>query len=110
MTDYHERLVGTAIKRDGFVHEGTRRGHWEIRSGLGDDDPRRSKPGDVDGFMTSADRFVDRGEANEVAVISGQCRRMGRPMLSSDVDWDARPPKKTTTTPPPSRKTRMFRP
>jgi hypothetical protein len=47
--------------------------------------------GDIDGFMTSTGRFVDRDEAKEVAIASGQVHErwkgVSRDLLSSDVDW-----------------------
>lgn len=108
MTEEIERLIGVAVARDGVVHQGGPRGHWEVRSYLNDEDPTKSRPGDTDGFMTSKGCFVGRSEANRVAAASGQCSLMGRPMLSSDVDWDTKPPKAKATEAEPAK--RRFRP
>ena len=83
-----ERLTGVAIIREGETHKMLQGGHWQLRNRLGDDDPNRRQPGDQEGFWTSKDRFVDRDEAQDIAVESGQIRgKMGRDLLSSDIRW-----------------------
>lgn len=85
-----ERLKCVAIIRDGKLHKGPR-SHWELRSDLGDEYPQTSNLNDVEGFFTSAGRFVNRVEAQDVALAAGQIRqRQDRPLLSSDVDWEAK--------------------
>lgn len=89
MSGEPEHLVACAIRRDGKIHRTHEKGaHWEIRAALNDDDPTKPMPGDQEGFLTSGGRFVGRRAANEIADACGQCRRMGREMLSSDVEWD----------------------
>jgi hypothetical protein len=88
-----EKLVSTAISRDGKIVEGFR-SHYELRStmdkGTGRDHGK-SVPGDVEGFFTSAKRFVGRAEAKQVALIAGQIppewAGVRRELLSSDVNW-----------------------
>lgn len=86
-----ERLVSTAIKRDGFIHA-IGRAHWEVRYTLGDQDAYRRTSGDVEGFMTDSGCFVTRAEAKQIAVKSGQLppnwATVHREVLSSDLDWD----------------------
>lgn len=87
-----ERLTGTAIKRDGEVKSGFR-SHYQLRQSLdpSDPDPRISKPGDIDGFITSTGRLVTRKEARLIAIESGQVshhwKTATRDILSSDVNW-----------------------
>jgi len=93
-----ERLVGCAIVREGKTHpnpEGLRFGptsHYEVRAGLRDADPARSCPTDIEGFLTSAGRFVTREEAIPIGVAAGQLHprwagARGRKLLSSDLNW-----------------------
>jgi len=84
-----EKLEAVAIMREGVLHRQFKHGgHWQIRLDLGDANPNASNPSDVEGFVTTQGRFVDRGEGQEIALAAGQIRqRMGRPMLSSDLDW-----------------------
>ena len=48
-------------------------------------------PGDIEGFVTSTGRFVDRDQAKAVGIASGQLGRMwrdgARKLLSSDINW-----------------------
>ena len=85
-----ERLVSTAIKRDGKLWQGFK-SHWELRNAMGDLDSTKSKPGDEEGFVTSADRFVSRREAIDVGIAAGQLDRQWlgalRALLSSDINW-----------------------
>jgi hypothetical protein len=81
-----ERLVSAAIVRDGQTKHGLR-SHYELRASLGDDDPKVSRPGDIEGFLTDQGRFVDRWAARDVAVIAGQAMAASRPLLSSDINW-----------------------
>jgi len=82
-----ERLKCAAIMRDGKIHDGLR-SHYELRSALGDRSPQTSQLTDVEGFLTTKGRFVDRAEAQDVALLAGQLRSaQGRPLLSSDIDW-----------------------
>jgi hypothetical protein len=85
-----ERLRAVAILRDGVMLERGFKSHWQLRAALNPELPDHTKtiPGDVDGFVTTKDRFVDRWEGQDVAVAAGQLgTMMGRPMLSSDLDW-----------------------
>lgn len=85
-----ERLVSVAIQRDGKTHDGLR-SHYELRVALGDVNPVSSNLNDVEGFMTSKGRFVDRDEARDIGVAAGQLheswRKAGRKLLSSDINW-----------------------
>lgn len=81
-----ERLTACYIRRDGETYSYGFRSHYDIRKRLGDADPLASKPGDEEGFITSEDRFVSRDEANRIGATAGQCVRMERKFLSSDVD------------------------
>jgi hypothetical protein len=81
-----ERLVACGIIRDGVTHSYGFKSHGDIRRKLGDEDWSKSVPGDNEGFITSEDRFVSRDEANRIGSIAGQCVRMERKFLSSDVD------------------------
>jgi hypothetical protein len=76
-----ERLKAAAIMRNDEVFERGFRSHRELRQALGDDDPDKGKPYDVDGFVTTEGRFVDRYDARAVAIAAGQIHP------SSDVDW-----------------------
>ena len=85
-----ERLRAVAILRDGRVFERGFKSHWELRAALNPElmDYTQTIHGDVDGFITTSDRFVDRTEAQEVAFKAGQIHSMmRRPMLSSDINW-----------------------
>lgn len=88
-----ERLKAAAILRDGQVLERGFRSHYQLRRAIDPDDPdpRISKLGDVDGFVTTAGRFVDRSEARTVAIeakqISPEWKNAGRQLLSSDINW-----------------------
>lgn len=84
-----ERLTASALIRDGEIHSRGFKEHWQIRAALGDADPYRKSPADQYGFMTSEGRFVTRSEAMAIGEKSGQCVRMGRELLSSDVNWGA---------------------
>lgn len=86
-----ERLEFAAIKRDGETHSRGFREHSKIRASLRDADPYKQNPTDEEGFLTTTGRFVDRGEAREIGVASGQLGKMWetacRNVLSSDIDW-----------------------
>lgn len=89
-----ERLKAAAILRDGTVHERGFKSHWELRAALNPDCTgyhHRGLPGDLDGFVTSSGRFVDREQAKAVALAAGQIgpmwARAGRSLLSSDISW-----------------------
>lgn len=88
-----ERLQAAAILRNGEVLERRLQSHWELRAALDPDnpDPRQGLLGDIDGFVTTAGRFVDRSAARDVAIAAGQIGPMwksaSRPLLSSDIDW-----------------------
>lgn len=83
-----ERLVSVAIVREGKVHSRGFKSHAELRSALGDAEPYQQieRPWDVEGFLTSTGRFVNRREAVHVANESGQCRGRVGELLSSDID------------------------
>lgn len=87
-----EYLKSTAILRDGKVYDGFK-SHWALRASLDPNktDYTRGNDGDVEGFVTTKDRFVTRQEAIAVAVASGQIdpawKNAKRPLLSSDIDW-----------------------
>ncbi|MGX9443899.1 hypothetical protein ACWX0K_15155 [Nitrobacteraceae bacterium UC4446_H13] len=92
-----ERLKEVAILRDGeILHRGCH-SHFLLRQVLdpNDPDPRHGNPGDVDGFVTSTGRFVNRQEAKAVAIGCGQLherwKEAKRDLLSSDIDWEPRP-------------------
>ena len=82
-----EKLVSCAITHeDGTIDKGFK-SHWELRASLNYEDPSRFNRGDVPGFWTSWDRFVDREEAMHIAFDAGQIRQtQQREFLSSDVD------------------------
>lgn len=87
-----EKLVAVGIERAGIIHSGAAhrlRSHWELRLNMGDERPEKEQPGDVNGFMTSAGRFLTRSQAVPVAIAAGQLRPgdMGRELLSSDIRW-----------------------
>jgi hypothetical protein len=81
-----ERLVSCAIIRGGETHSYGFKSHADIRRKLGDQDYYASNSSDEEGFMTSHGRFVGRSEANIIGSETGQCVRMTRKFLSSDVD------------------------
>lgn len=83
-----ERLVSVAIVREGRVHSRGFKSHAELRAALGDAEPYQQieRPWDVEGFLTSTGRFVNRREAVHVANESGQCRGRVGELLSSDID------------------------
>ena len=80
-----EHLVSCGIIRDGVTHSYGFKSHGDIRRKLGDEDWSKSVPGDEEGFITSEGRFVSRDEANCIGAVAGQCVRMERKFLSSDV-------------------------
>jgi hypothetical protein len=82
-----ERLVSVAIRRVGETYGYGFTSHYALRLALsGDGDDRH--PGDIEGFMTSTGRFVERREAADVALQAGQIHSaMQRELLSSDVHW-----------------------
>lgn len=88
-----ERLKCAAIQRGGKIHDGLR-SHYELRRSLGDPNPQVSNLNDEEGFITTTGRFVDRDEARQVGLASGQLHgmweRAERKLLSSDIEWDAR--------------------
>lgn len=84
-----ERLVACAIMRRGRMFSYGHRDHRSIRRQLGDEDIYNPSAGDIDGFVTSLDRFVDRHDAKYIGESAGQCRPMLRDLLSSDINWSA---------------------
>lgn len=88
-----EKLQAAAIVRDGAVLERGFKSHWQLRAALNPDDPdpRIGLPGDVEGFVTTTGRFVDRDEAKTVGLAAGQIGTMWkdakRALLSSDINW-----------------------
>lgn len=80
-----EHLVECAIERGGELHHGFH-SHAELRRQLGDRDPYKSTPGDLEGFYTNTGRFVGRCEGRTIAALAGQSSGGGRELLSSDVD------------------------
>lgn len=85
-----ERLKSAAIVRDGKDYSG-HKSHAQVRAALGDEDPYTSNPGDIEGFMTTENRFVTRRQAVKVGVAAGQLTEqwlmVGRELLSSDINW-----------------------
>jgi hypothetical protein len=88
-----ERLVCCGIERDGEQHGYTQgfKSHWELRAALGDEMPSESRWGDIEGFITSKNRFLTRREAVPLAIAAGQIheswRGATRDLLSSDIKW-----------------------
>lgn len=86
-----ERLKWCALLRDGTWRAGFF-SHGELRRSLRDGRPE-DEPGDVCGFMTTANRFVTRPMARKIAIASGQLgdmwRTAEREVLSSDINWEA---------------------
>lgn len=82
-----ERLRACAIMRHGVMLERGFKTHWELRAAYGDEDPYKPLVGDLSGFITTLGRFVERYEAVDIAVEAGQAEPMGRPLLSSDINW-----------------------
>lgn len=81
-----ERLVSCAIIRDNEIHSYGFKSHGDIRRRLGDENWSKSRLGDKEGFITSHDRFVDRDTANKIGAEAGQCQRIHRQFLSSDMN------------------------
>jgi len=81
-----ERLAGCAIRRGEQILHVKEGSHAMIR---GYKDP---EPGDIAGFWTTGQRFVDREEGKAIAIASGQLPeswvRAPREVLSSDIDWN----------------------
>lgn len=92
----NERLTAVAIKQlDGRILQNGCRSHWVLRRAYNYADPMSTLATDVDGFVTSTGRFVNRREAQLIGVASGQLGKQwetlgGRDMLSSDVNWEAK--------------------
>jgi hypothetical protein len=88
-----ERLRAVAIRRGDEVIDRGFTSHYQLRQAIDPDDPspQTSKPGDIDGFITSSGRFVNRDEARDVAIAAGQIhpswKTTARKLLSSDVNW-----------------------
>lgn len=88
-----ERLVSVAIKRGDDILAKGFLSHYALRESIGPAGVDHSKhvEGDVDGFLTSEARFVERPEAKMVAIRSGQIpeswKQTRRDLLSSDVNW-----------------------
>ena len=84
-----EKLVAVAIIRDGVTESRGFKSHWQVRAALGDENPQIHHDGDEEGFLTSTGRFVNRGQARDVGIASGQLSPMWknatRPVLSSDI-------------------------
>lgn len=85
-----ERLRCAAITRGGEVLERGFKSHYELRLALTGNGDKR-EPGDIEGFMTTSDRFLTRREAVSVGIACGQLdqswRGAGRELLSSDISW-----------------------
>lgn len=79
-----EHLISCAIRRGEGLHTGSFTSHAEIRRMLGDASPYFHTRGDIEGFYTSAGRFVHRDEARLIGEEAGQCSPGGE-LLSSDV-------------------------
>lgn len=88
MTEAIERLTGVAIIRDGKLLSMDKGSHSQLRGW------KEREPNDVEGFLTSENRFVGRATAHKIGVEAGQVHQIGRELLSSDVTWEARPPAK----------------
>jgi hypothetical protein len=86
-----ERLTAVAIQRNGETFSQNFKSHYQLRCWLSDPDPQRSTRGDVDGFLTSTGRFVNRFEAKDIAIqakqIHDRWRETKRELLSSDINW-----------------------
>lgn len=96
-----ERIIAAAVQCEGFVYSlppparhGTILQHWPDR--LSPDARRRSPLGatpivvarGVQGFITDADRFVDRIEAAAIAIAAGQVSALrSPPNLYSEDLW-----------------------
>lgn len=91
-----ERLVSVAIKRGEDILAKGFKSHYDLRASIGPPGVDHSKhvEGDVDGFLTSEARFVERPEAKMVAIRSGQIpeswKQARRELLSSDVNWEVK--------------------
>ena len=87
-----ERRVSVAIIRNGVTESRGFKTHADLRRALGDENPYNQKRDDIEGFLTSEGRFVDRQEAKRIAVHCGQLDQwwlnVSRKLLSSDLcDW-----------------------
>ena len=82
-----EKLLSCAILHgDGQISKGFK-SNYELRSSLGYENASCFKRGDIPGFWTSDQRFVERNEAMNIAYHAGQIRQIQeREFLSSDVD------------------------
>lgn len=82
-----ERLASVGLIRNGVLHGHGVKSHARVRQSLGDKNSWVSQLADNEGFITSEGRFVDRIEAQVIALESGQTTVAGRKMLSSDITW-----------------------
>lgn len=85
-----ERLKCCAIVRNTVLCQGFQ-AHWQLRQDINPAKPEGHR-GDVEGFMTTFDRFVTRHEAITVGIASGQLHHLWkqatRELLSSDINWN----------------------
>lgn len=89
------RCVGIIRGDKTYGHGFGFRSHWELRAAIDaaegkprKADYRRGEPGDIDGFITTDGWFLNRREAQDFAVKSGQLSgQLGRELLSSDLKW-----------------------
>jgi len=72
-----EKVVCAAIKfhrvddMDNWcIYTGKR--HWNALKSMWEDNIKYDKPSHIEGFMTDADRFVDRYEAAKIAIEAHQ--------------------------------------
>ena len=64
-------------------------GHRLLREKMADQGLAYSDLSDVEGFVTTEGRFIDRDEAKKIALVCGQIKYdSGRELLSSDIDWE----------------------
>lgn len=88
-----ERLTGVAIKREGVIYSLPHYygGHKVMRDNLVAKKLAWMLDGDIEGFITSTGRFVNRAEAKAVALLAGQLGQQWsgptREVLSSDINW-----------------------
>lgn len=80
------KLTSCAIIKDGTIHSGCKT-HYDLRSKLNYEDPYKSDPDDIEGFMTSNGSFVDRTEAARIAYISDQTHGYLNKLQSDQVLW-----------------------